>query len=127
MFASAPGRHFNEHAIEEGRDFYTGVTATFVETDTKAGGIAVGNDGSIIGFEAIGGIFGGDTALDGVAFATNIFLFINTNGGVGQGDALRYLNLGTNNIDACNFFGDGMFHLNAWIDFDEENIFVFID
>ena len=73
------------------------------------------------------GIFGGDTALDGVAPSGDVRLTLNVDFVGIEGIAFGDEDLSLDNIDAGDQLGDGMFHLNPRIHFDEVVITVFIN
>ena len=91
-----------------------------VEPNAEAGGRAVGVDLAVIGHEVVGRILGGDAALQRVAVERDLVLRGQIHFGAVQFEALGDLNLAAHQVDAGDHFGDGVLHLNARIDFDEE-------
>ena len=70
--------------------------------------MSVQSDGAGVRTEFTFGVFGGDSALDGDSTWLNVFLFeVDFFEGGSAGDA----DLGLDDVDAGDFFGDGVFHL----------------
>src|SRR6476620_8448242 len=63
----AAAGELDQHGVEVGADLGTGVDRAAVQADTGSTGRAVTGDLSNVGTEPVGGILGGDTALDGSA------------------------------------------------------------
>ncbi|SPF81546.1 hypothetical protein PRI8871_03370 [Pseudoprimorskyibacter insulae] len=89
-----------------------------VQTDAHTGGRAIGGDAAIVGDKVVGRIFGRHAGLQGVAVQTDIGLAGGA-GGLGQRLALGDQDLRLNDVDTGDFFGDGVFHLNAGVHLDE--------
>ncbi len=117
---AAPGGDFHEQRIVERRDDGATVSGGGVETDAEAGGRTVGVDLAVVGHEAVGGIFGGDAALERGAVKLDGVLLGNADFGAVQIEALGDLDLGADDVDAGDDFGDGVFDLDTRVDFDEE-------
>jgi hypothetical protein len=66
------------------------------------------------GQKSIGRVFGIDAAFDGVSMLVEVTL--------GEGEFLsrRDANLPVDKVNACDEFGDGMFHLQAGVHFKKE-------
>ena len=117
---SAPGGDFDEERVVERGDDGTAVGAGAIEADAEAGGGAIGLNFAVVGDEAVGGIFGGDAALKGGAMEGDFVLGGEVHLGAVQGEALGDLDLAVNDINAGDHLGDGVFDLDAGIDFNEE-------
>lgn len=76
-------------------------------------------DSAVIGEELVGRILGGDAALDGEASRLNLLLRAEIDLGIGEFFSLSDENLAADDVVASDFLGDGVFDLNAGIDFDE--------
>lgn len=63
--------------------------------------------------EALSGIFGGDTALEGKTASRDVIL---SQTELLKGSACGNLDLCGNNIDASDFFGNGVLNLNTGVD-----------
>ena len=96
------------HGVVGGRDGVTGVSVGF-HADAAATRLVIHFDTTGAGAEIIEGIFGIDAALDGVALHHDVAL------GEFEGFAHGDLDLGANEIDTGDFFGDRMFDLNTLI------------
>ena len=95
-----------------------------VQTNAKAAAAAVGNQLAGIGHKVVGRVFGGNTALNGMAEAGNFVLFGNADFRAVQGITFGNFNLGLHNIKAGNFFGNGMFNLNTRVNFNKVEVAV---
>ena len=71
---AAPGGDFHQQRIVVRRDDRAAVGRAAVEPDAEAGGRAIGVDLAVIGNEVVGGILGGDAALQGVAVERDLVL-----------------------------------------------------
>ena len=68
----------------------------------------------------MGGVFGGDAALEGGAVDVKVVLGGELHFGPVEVEAEGDLDLGADDVDAGDFLGDGVFDLDAGVDFDEE-------
>ena len=112
------GGDFHQQRIVKRRDDRAGVGGARVQPDTGTGGAAVGGQFAVIGREAFFRVFRGHPTLqrmagkvDGVLRGQKIAL--------PDARAFRDGNLRLDQIDAGDFFGDGVFDLNARVDFNE--------
>ena len=117
---AAPGRHLHQQRIVIRRDHRAAVRRTAVEPDAEARGRAVGGELSVIGHEVVGGILGGDAALQRVAVERHRVLRRQVHLRAVQLVSLRHLNLAAHEVDAGHHFGDRVLHLDARIDLDED-------
>ena len=117
---AAAGGDFDEHRIEERADDRAGEGGAGVEANAHAACGAVMDDAPIIGNEAVGGVFGGDAALKCEADDDDVGLASpRPISGSASFEPCGDEDLCFDDIDAGDFFGDGVFDLNPWIDFDE--------
>ena len=121
-----PGGDFHQQGIEIGRYFCARKSTASVKANAETGSRAVGHEGAIVRFEVVLRHFSGDAALDCITTDFHIFLSLNKNHRMVEGVALRYQNLHPNQVNAGDFFGDGMLYLNPGVHFDEIDIFRFV-
>ena len=117
------GGEFHQHGIVVGRDDRPSCPHFRIEANAESGGGAIVRDSSVVGGEALGRIFGGDAALNGIAVAGNLILRGDTDFLIVQFLATGDENLGTNQIDPGDALGHGVLDLNAWVHFDKEPFF----
>ena len=115
---------FDQHGVIVRCDNGTSETVTTVETDTVTTSGTIHLDLTSIRRETLGGIFGGDTALDSKAASGDAVL--------GQAELLQSstssdLNLSSNNIDASDFLSNGVFDLDTRVDFNEVVAVLLVD
>ena len=79
----------------------------------------VSGDLAVIGGEVVGGILGGDAALDGVAVEMHVLLTGQADLRAAEGIARRHQQLGADDIHAGDHLGDGVLHLNTGVHLDE--------
>jgi hypothetical protein len=72
--AGPPGGDFDEQGVVIGGDDGAIVGRSAIEAEAEAGGAAVGEDFAVVGEEVVGGVLGGDAALEGVAVTFSIVL-----------------------------------------------------
>lgn len=106
----------DQHGVVVRSDNCSGKAIATVQADTVATSRAVYLELTSIGREALGGVFGGDTALDGETTDGDTVL--------GQAELLEgstcgNLNLSCDNIDAGNLLSDGVLDLDSRVDLDE--------
>ena len=106
----------DKHAVVVRSDDSTGETVATIETNTVTTSRAVHLDLASVGLECLGRIFGGDTALDGETTSGDTVL--------GQTKLLERstssnLDLSGDNVDARDFLGDGVLHLDTRVDLDK--------
>ena len=92
----------------------SGETVTTVETDSVTTRRAVDLDLSGIRREALGGVFCGNSALEGEAAGRDVVLRETE---LLERGSSRDLDLRSDDVDARNFFRDGVLDLDARIDF----------
>ena len=113
------GGDLNQQAVVVGRDLCAHIGVACVQTDAETAAGTISGDLTGVRCKVVGRILGGDTALDGVAAGGHVSLAGDANGGIAQGTAFRNEDLGTNQVDAGDHFGDGMFHLDTGVHLDE--------
>ena len=116
---ASPGGGLDQQGIVERRDDGAGVGGAAVQADAESGGGAVGVDLAVVGDEAVGGVLGGDAALQGVAIERHAVLRRQVHFGAVQGEPLGDLNLAAHQVDAGDHLGHRVLHLYARVDFDE--------
>jgi len=116
---AGPRDDFHQQAVVEGGDDGACVAVAAVQADAEAGAGAVDVDAAGVGGEVGQGVFGGDAALDGVTPGFDGFLGRDADFRGVQGVALSDIDLALDNVDTCGHFGDGVFHLDARVHFDE--------
>ena len=89
-----------------------------VQSNAHPRGRAIGGDAAIVRDEIVLRIFCCDAGLQGMAVQRDLRL-IGFAGCFGQGFALGNQDLRLDDVDACDFFGDGVFDLDARVDFDK--------
>lgn len=94
----------------------TGVTVTSVKTDTVTTRRAVDLDLSSVGLEALGGILGGDSALDSETTSGNAVLGETK---LAQSSTSGNLDLSSDDVDASDLLSDGVLDLDTRVDLDE--------
>lgn len=107
---------FDEERVVVGGDLRSSVTRTGIETDTVATGRSVDFDLARVGLEAGGGVFGGDSALNGKSSSVNVVL---GEAELSEGDTCGNLDLSRDNVDARDLFGDCVLDLDTRVNFDE--------
>ncbi len=115
----SPSRGLHQQRIVVRSDGGAAVRRSTVEADAEAGGRAIGMDLAVVGNEIIGGILGGNAALQRVAIHDDAFLPGQRHRLAVQRVSLRNLNLAPHNVDAGDHLGDGVLHLDAGVDLDE--------
>ena len=116
-----PGADLHEQRIVVGRDDGAAVSRCRRRGERRsrrANGRS--GDGRNPGVKLLVGIFRGDAALERVAVERNVLLRRKADRLLVELVPLRDQNLAAHQIDAGHHFGDGVLHLNARIDFDEE-------
>lgn len=94
----------------------SGKTVTTIETDSVATSRAVDLDLSSIGCKALGGVFCGDSALEGKASCGDVVL---SQAKLFKRCTCCDLNLCRNNVDTGDLLGDGVLDLDTRINFNE--------
>ena len=114
-----PAGDLNQQRIIVRGNHGAGGGITAIETHAVAAAGAIGGNLTVIGSEVIGGIFGGNTALNGIAAHLNIVLRVQTNGRVAQRIALGDQDLSAHQVDAGDHLGHGVLNLNTGVHLDE--------
>ena len=117
-----PGKvlsHLHQQGVVVGGDDGAGVGVAAVQPDAEAAGGAVSGDLAGVGGEVVGGILGGDAALDGVSVQMQGLLIGDADVGIAEGTALGDEDLGAHQVDAGDHLGDGVLHLDAGIHLNE--------
>ena len=110
----------HEQRVIERRDDRAGITHATIEAHAETTGRAIGEDAAVIGNEFVFRILGRNAALDRVAVARNLGLSRHAHLGRVEGVALGDENLGADQVETGDDFGDRMFNLDAWVHLDEE-------
>ena len=92
----------------------SGKTVAAIETNSVTAGRAVDLNLSSVGRKALRGIFGRDAALEGEAAGRDVVLRETE---LLERCTSRDLDLRSDDVDARNFFRDGMFDLDTGVDF----------
>ena len=116
---AAPRGGLHQQRIVIRRDHRAAVGRTAVEANAESRGRAVCRKLAVIGNEVVGGIFGGDAALQRVPVKRHPVLAWQVHFRAVQFETLGNLDLAAHQVDAGHHFGDGVLHLNPRIDFDE--------
>ena len=124
--SGVPGGDLQQQGVVIGRDLAAHAGRGRVQTDAEAAGGAVRGDLAGVRGKIVGGILGGDTALDGIAVLMHVRLTGDADAGIAEGIALGNQNLGTHQIDAGDHFRDGMLHLNPGVHLNEIVVALFI-
>mmetsp|Transcript_19320 Transcript_19320/g.44025 ORF Transcript_19320/g.44025 Transcript_19320/m.44025 type:complete len:298 (-) Transcript_19320:210-1103(-) len=107
---------FGQEGVVVGGYFGTGEAGSVVDADSHASGHAEDVDCAGVRTEVVGGIFRGDTTLHSITQGGDIFL---SESQIIQSGTSGNSNLILHNIHPRDFFGNGVFHLYAWIDFNK--------
>ncbi|GAA3245755.1 hypothetical protein GCM10020256_72900 [Streptomyces thermocoprophilus] len=121
---AAPAGELHQHGVEVGADLRTGVGGAAVEADAGAAGRAVGADAAGVGAEAVGGVLGGDTALERCAAQPHRVL---GEAEVGEGLSGGDAQLGLDEVDVGDLLGDGVLDLDARVHLDEDVVAVAVE
>ena len=124
---AVPGSDLDQQGIVVRGDDGAGAGGRLVHTDTKAAGDAVAGDPARVGRKVVGGILGGDTALNGKTVEFEVFLLCDANAGIGEGLALSDQDLGAHQVYAGDHLGDRVLDLNAGIHLDKIVVFILVD
>ena len=115
IVAAAAGQ-LDQHGVEVRADLRARVDGAAVEPDPGAAGRAVAGDLADVGPEAVGGVLGGDPALQRSALELDGLLReAQVSEGLAGGDAQLRLD----EVDVGDFLGDGVLDLDARVHFDE--------
>lgn len=106
---------FADHRVIVGRDGVAGVDVRFKANASAAGGVKH-FDSAGGGAEFVRGIFGVDAAFNGVSGVADFAL------GEAEGFAGGEEDLEFDEVSASDFFSDGMFNLDAFVDFKEVEV-----
>ena len=115
----AGGCHLYEQRIVERRDDGPAERRPRIEPNPRATRRTIRRKTTIIGREAVRGVFGCHPALDREPVHLHRRLIAEADLRVGQFHTLRDQNLRANDVVAGDDFRDGMFDLNSRVDFDE--------
>ena len=111
----AVGDKFADHGVVVGRDGIAGVDVGFKAYTSSAGGVKH-FDSAGRWAESVEGVFGVDAAFDGVAGGAD-FALGEADGFAGGDEDLEF-----DEVSAGDFFGDGVFDLDAFVDFEEVEV-----
>ncbi len=114
----------DQHGIVEGCDDGTGKTVATVETNTGTAGSSVDLNLAGIGLKLLGRVFGGDTALNSETTSRDAVL---GQAELSKGSASSDLDLSGNDVDAGNFFGNGVLDLDSGVDLNEVVAVLLVD
>ena len=117
--AAIPAGDLHQQRVVIGGDDGAHAHVAAVQTDAEAARGVVSGDLAVIGGEVVGGILGGDAALDGVAVEMHVLLTGQADLRAAEGIARRHQQLGADDIHAGDHFGDGVLHLNTGVHLDE--------
>lgn len=106
---------FADHRVVVGRDGVAGVDVRFEANASSAGGVKHFNSAGRRA-EAVKGVFGVDAAFDGVSGVAD-FALGDADGFAGGDEDLEF-----DEVSASDFFGDGVFDLDAFVDFEEVEV-----
>jgi len=87
-----------------------------IKPDPRTTRRSVNTDSPRIWFESLLWIFGGNSALNSMTPGLDLFLFYSN---LLKRSASCDHDLCLNDINTTHLFGNGMFNLNSWVDFDE--------
>ena len=116
----AVGDEFADHRVVVGGDGIAGVDVGF-EANASTAGCVKHFDSAGGGAEAVKGVFGVDAAFDGMAGVAD-FALGNADGFTGGDEDLEF-----DEVSAGDFFGDGVFDLDAFVDFEEVEVAFVVD
>lgn len=106
----------DQHGVVVRSNDSAGKAVATIQTNTVTTGRSVDLDLAGVRTELLSRVFCGDTALDGKATGGNAILGQSKLGKSGAGSNL---DLSGNNINAGNFFSDGVLNLDTGVDFNE--------
>ena len=124
LMCQSPGGCFNEQGIVVRGDDGTSKRITSVQAYAKAAAAAISDQFTGIWHKIVGRILRSDTALDSMAMGNDVLLFGDRYFRIMDGIAFSNFNLCLYNIDTGDFFGNCMFNLNSWINFNKVEIIV---
>ena len=124
---AVPAGDLDEQRVVVGGDDGADVGVAAIETHAEAARGGVGRDLAVIGGKVVGGILGGDAALDGVAVHLHVLLAGQADDGVAQGVTGGDQDLGADDVDARDHLGNGVLHLNAGVHLNEVIVAVLVD
>ena len=124
---AVPAGDLDEQRVVVGGDDGADVGVAAIETHAEAARGGVGRDLAVIGGKVVGGILGGDAALDGVAVHLHVLLAGQADDGVAQGVTGGDQDLGADDVDARDHLGNGVLHLNAGIHLNKVVVAVLVD
>ena len=113
-----PCRHLFQQAVVIACDHRARIGRAAIQTDAHAGRAAIGGDAAVIGDKVVQRVLGRHAALQGVPVQLHVILACDTCR-LDKGLALGDQDLRAHDVDAGDFFGDGVFHLNAGVHLDE--------
>ena len=113
-----PSRHLHQKRVVVARDYAARISRAAVQTDAHTGRRTIGGDPAIVGDKVVLRVFCSDPRLQRVAVQADVILRCLACG-LGQRLALGNQDLRLNDVDAGDFFGDGVFHLNTGVHLDE--------
>lgn len=114
----------DQHGVVKGADDGTSEAVASVETDTIAASGTVDFDLASVGGETLCGVLGGDTALNRESTGGDAIL---RQAKLLERSTSRNLDLGSNDINASDLFGDSVLDLDAGVDLDEVVAVLLVD
>ena len=115
-----PAGDLHQQRVVVGGDDGAHVGIAAVQPDAEAAGGGVGRDLAVVGGEVVGGVLGGDTALDGVAVDVDVLLAGSGRSPGGSGDSPAAMRIwAADDIHAGDHLRHRVLHLNAGVHLDE--------
>ena len=114
-----PSGYLLKQRVVETRDHRAGIGGAAVQPYAEAGRPAIGGDAAVVGDEVLLRVFGGDSALQRMAVEADVLLGRHAALRRTDGEAVEDVDLRLDDVDAGHLLGDGVFDLDARIDFDE--------
>ncbi len=119
-------RDLHQQTVEKRRNHRPRKRRTRIQANAHTARRAIGNQRTVVGFEAVTRVFGRHAALYRAAENLDVFLRFDIDAAVRQFVAHADQKLRTYDVDTRNLLGNRVLDLNARIDLDEVNIFVFV-
>src|SRR5476649_2613164 len=117
----AAGRNLYQQRVVEGRDNRAGVGGSRIQANACAGRAAICGQLAVVGDETLLRVFRGDAALQSVAGEPDVRLsrevVVNADTGT-----FSDLDLGLDDVNAGNFFGDRVLYLYPRVHFDKVDL-----
>jgi hypothetical protein len=106
----------DEQRVVVGSDLSSGVSGTGIKSNSISTCGSVDFDFTSIRLEPVSSILGRDSTLNGETSSVNVFLGKTE---LFKGDTSSNLDLGSDDIDTSDFFGDSVLDLNSGVDLDK--------